>query len=309
VKRLILALLVSFALLLSGCASQTGAGAAPTGEEKMGVAVTLLPQKQIAERIGGNHVDVVVMVPPGASPHSYEPTPQQMAKVADSKIYFMVGSGVEFEIVWMEKVLQTNPQLEVVNGSENIKLIEMRVHEHGEEGKTSGHEEEDYHYEGAMDPHVWTSVRNTEAMARSFYAKLVDTDPKNAEEYKKNLDGYLAELHSLDSGASSTFAGATNRKFIVFHPAWGYFAADYGLEQIAMEDAGKEPTPRALATLVEAAGENSIKVVFVSPQFSAQSANSLAQEIGGKVVVIDPLAEDYIGNTKAVISAFSSTLK
>jgi len=284
------------ALLFSGCVSQPAAGG-----EKIGVVVSILPQKQIAERVGGSHVEVVVMVPPGASPHSYEPTPQQMAEVAESGIYFMVGSGVEFERAWMGKVLQTNPQLHVVNGSENIVLMGMQAH--GHEG-----EEEEGHEEEGMDPHVWTSIKNTKEMAKSLHAALARSDPANAQEYKENLDAYLAELDALDSDAKESLAGATSREFIVFHPAWGYFARDYGLEQIAMEDAGKEPTLQSLAGLVQKAKEHGIKVVFVSPQFSSQSANALAQEIGGSAVAIDPLAEDYIGNMKNVVEGFKNAL-
>lgn len=290
------ALLVSLALLFSGCASQPAAGGG-----KMGVVVTILPQKQIAERVGGSHVEAVAMVPPGASPHSYEPTPQQMAKVADSEIYFMVGSGVEFERAWMGKVLQTNPQLKVVNGSENIVLMEMQAHGHEEE-ETGEHEEE------GMDPHVWTSARNTGEMAKSLHAALARSDPANAQEYRENLDAYLAELGALDRGAKESLAGAGGKEFIAFHPAWGYFARDYRLEQIAMEEAGKEPTPQSLADLVQKAKERGIKVVFVSPQFSEQSAGALANEIGGSVVAIDPLAEDYIGNMKNVVEGFKNAL-
>ena len=294
-KGFAFALLVSFALLLSGCVSQPAAGG-----ERMGVVASILPQKQIAERIGGSHVEVVVMVPPGASPHSYEPTPQQMAKVANSKVYFMVGSGVEFERAWMGKVLQTNPQLQVVNGSENIKLMEMQAHGHEEE--EVGHEEE------GMDPHVWTSITNTKEMAKSLHAALAGSDPANAQEYKANLDAYLSELDALDRETKASLAGAGSREFIVFHPAWGYFARDYNLEQIAMEDAGKEPTPQSLAGLVQKAKEHGIKVVFVSPQFSTQSADALANEIGGSVVAIDPLAEDYIGNMQNVVEGFKNAL-
>ncbi len=323
-KKLSIIMLLSisvFLIFVSGCPSEKNDG------EKIGVVVSILPQKQMVEKIGGDKVDVIVMVPPGASPHTYEPTMQQMAEVADAEVYFKVGSGVEFELTWMNKILESNPDLKVVDGSNGISLLEMEAHEHHEhdeeghehddeapheeqehEESTEEHNEHEHNIAG-KDPHVWTSISNVKIMTENFYLKLVELDPENEEYHAQNKEAYFAELDSLDSEIRQTLSGADNKKFIVFHPAWGYFAQDYGLEQIAIEEAGKEPTAQNIAYLIEEAEEENIKVIFASPQFSTESAETLASEIGGSVVLINPLEEDILENLEKVSDAFKKSFQ
>ncbi|MBD3389752.1 zinc ABC transporter substrate-binding protein [Candidatus Micrarchaeota archaeon] len=305
----IIFLVLAMALLLFGCTS-------PQEESgKMKVVVTLLPQAEFAEEVVGDNAEVIVMVPPGASPHSYEPTPSQLEEVAGSSLYFKVGSGVEFENAWMEDIQGVNPGLEVIDCSKGIELIPMEEHghneheeheEHGGEEHEEEHEEEHNHAHTGLDPHIWNSPRNAKVMVENMYSALAQEDPDNAAYYRANADAYISRLDQLDSRISTTLEGSRNKEFIVFHPAWGYFAHDYGLEQIAIEEAGKAPTAQNIQHVVDMAKEHGIKVVFASPQFSTSSAETVASEIGGQVILIDPLDKNYLENMQNVADAFAA---
>lgn len=248
------------------------------------------PQEEFVKRVGGDRVNVTVMVPPGADPHTYEPLPNQMKQVQNAQIYFQVGSDIEFELTWMDKLTSMNSQMKVVNTSSGIQLIPNTAE--GEEGS---------------DPHVWVSPRNAKIMVKNIYQTLVQTDPENKDYYTKNRDEYLKELDQLDKNITQTLSGKNNTKIMVYHPAWAYFCRDYNLQQISIEQAGKEPTPQNIAILVDTARNESIKVIFVSPEFSTSNAQVIANEIGGKVVVVDPLSQNYLENMKKVAGAFAGT--
>ncbi|KAF5074945.1 High-affinity zinc uptake system binding-protein ZnuA [anaerobic digester metagenome] len=257
---------------------------------KIGVVVTVGPQEEFVKRVGGDLVNVTVMVPPGADPHTYEPLPNQMKQVQEAQIYFQVGSGVEFELSWMGKLTSMNPQLKLVNSSTGIQLIPNTAE--SEEGS---------------DPHVWVSPRNAKVMVENIYQSLVRADPENKDYFTKNRDDYFKELDELDKNITQRLSGKNNTKIMVYHPAWAYFCKDYNLQQISIQQDGKEPTPQALASLVDTARRENIKVIFVSPEFSTSNAKVIANEIDGKVVVVDPLSKDYLKNMQKVAEAFVVT--
>ncbi|AUB56184.1 zinc ABC transporter substrate-binding protein [Methanobacterium subterraneum] len=257
---------------------------------KIGVVVTVGPQEEFVKRVGGDLVNVTVMVPPGADPHTYEPLPNQMKQVQEAQIYFQVGSGVEFELSWMGKLTSMNPQLKLVNSSTGIQLIPNTAE--SEEGS---------------DPHVWVSPRNAKVMVENIYQSLVRADPENKDYFTKNRDDYFKELDELDKNITQRLSGKNNTKIMVYHPAWAYFCKDYNLHQISIQQDGKEPTPQALASLVDTARRENIKVIFVSPEFSTSNAKVIANEIDGKVVVVDPLSKDYLKNMQKVAEAFAVT--
>lgn len=257
---------------------------------QIGVMVTVGPQEEFVKRVGGGRVNVTVMVPPGADPHTYEPLPNQMKQVQDAQIYFQVGSDVEFELAWMGKLTSMNSQMKLVNTSTGIQLIPNTAE--SEEGS---------------DPHVWVSPRNAKVMVENIYQGLSQADPENKEYYTKNRDEYLKELDELDKNITQRLSAKNNTKIMVYHPAWAYFCKDYNLKQISIEQDGKEPTPQAIASLVDTARRENIKVIFVSPEFSTSNAQVIASEIGGKVVVIDPLSNDYLKNMQKVAEAFTVT--
>jgi len=242
---------------------------------KIRVIVTILPQAEFVEKIGGEKVQVTVMIPPGASPHAYEPTPRQLIEVSKAQIYFQVGSGVDFELAFMDKIVEANSRMLVVNCSEGIKIVDE-------------------------DPHVWLSPRNAEKMVENIYNALVQVDPENEEYYRKNLESYLKELEDLDKDIREILGNLTNRSFMVYHPAWGYFARDYNLTQIPVEKEGKEPTVQGLMALIDQARRLNMKVIFVSPQFDKKKAEIIAESIHGRIEFLDPLAKDYVENLRSV---------
>ncbi|WP_321421901.1 metal ABC transporter solute-binding protein, Zn/Mn family [uncultured Methanobacterium sp.] len=261
-----------------------------SSDGKIGVVVTVGPQEEFVKRVGGDKVNVTVMVPPGADPHTYEPLPSQMKQVQDAQIYFQVGSGIEFELTWMDKLTSMNSQMKVVNTSAGIQLIPNTAEQ-----------------ESGSDPHVWVSPRNAKIMVENIYQTLVQEDPQNKDYYTKNRDEYLKELDDLDKNITQTMSGKNNTKIMVYHPAWGYFCKDYNLQQISIESQGKEPTPQGISNLVDQARQDNIKVIFVSPQFSTSNAQVIANEIGGKVVIADDLSENYLENMKKVAEAFANS--
>ncbi|MBM3131824.1 MAG: zinc ABC transporter substrate-binding protein [Chloroflexi bacterium] len=282
-KGMVFALLFMIVAAIGGWAC---AGDSPD-TDRTGVIVTVLPQAEFAEAIGGDKVELTVMVPPGADPHTYELTPGQMKKVARAELYAKVGSGVEFELAWLDKIIAQNKGMRIIDCSQGISLIEQVG-------------EDEHEDEGGMDPHIWMSPRNAKIMIENICEGLTEIDPANTAYYESNRDAYLRELTDLDESISEGLSGVTNRVFMVYHPAFGYFAEAYDLTMLPIEEEGKEPTAAGLAHLIDQAREHGIKVIFAEPQFNPQSARVIADEIGGKVILIDPLARDYISNTQSL---------
>ena len=268
------------------------APAAPGMGDKIGVMVTVLPQVEFVDAVGGDRVDVTAMVPPGANPHTYEVTPAQMSKLSTARLYFKVGSPIEFELTWLDKLTAQNEDMKVVDCNKGIELVQSVDPD-----------------EPGIDPHTWTSPQNVKIMVNNICAGLVQLDTVNKSYYEANRDIYLQKLDALDSDIKLALAGAVNRAFIVYHPAWGYFAREYGLQQIGIEKEGKEPQAAYMARLINEARDKNIRVIFVSPQFDTRSAEAIAREIGGRVVSIDPEGRDYIDNMRKVAAAFGEALK
>lgn len=267
--------------------------------EKIGVVVTILPQAEFVRSVGGEKVEVSVMVPPGANVHIYEPTPSQMAALSRAEMYVKVGSGIEFELVWMDKLVAVNRRMLIIDCSKGVELQEM-VAEFEHEGE---------HKHGVMDPHIWMSPLNAQIMVRNICDGLIQVDPDNKAYYQRNRDAYLQKLTKLDQDIRDGLSGVTRRKFMVYHPAFGYFAREYNLTMIPIEEEGKEPTAAGLAHLIEQAKEHDIKVIFAEPQFNPQSAEVIAEAISGRVVFINPLAENYIVNLRSLLSELVQTME
>jgi zinc transport system substrate-binding protein len=232
------------------------------------------------------------MVGPGDSPETYEPTPRQIAALASTRMYFQIG--VPFERVWMMRLRAANSAMLVVDTTADIQ---RRSIEGSGSPASSGY--------GFSDPHVWTSPMLVKSMAVHIRDTLMKLDPAHAEAYERNYRQFAADLDALDAEIRARLSPYAGRAFLVFHASWGYFADTYGLRQIAIEAGGKEPGPRALARVISEARALKIRTVFVQPQFSRASAEMIAKQIGGHVVVIDPLAENYIENMRHVATSFA----
>lgn len=267
------------------------------------VFVSVLPLKYLVERVGGSHVTAEVMVGPGQSPATYEPAPKQMSRLGQADLYFRVG--VPFERVWMQRLTDLNRHMRIVDLRDGINLRRVEEHHHDDAGEKS----DDEHGDDTLDPHVWTSPVLAGIMADHIRAALSDIDPSHAKAYQAGFDTLAKDLSTLDKDLRKRLAGVTHRKFLVFHPSWGYFADTYGLQQIAIEAAGKEPGPRTLARIIALAKRENIHVIFVQKQFSRTTASTVARAIDGKVVAIDPLAENYIDNMRKAADAFFTSLE
>ncbi len=300
-------LLLIVILLISGCVNN----AEKESDEKLNVIVSILPQKAFVKAVGGNHVTVNELIPPGGSPATYEPKPSDLALVENADIYFRVGH-IPFEKSHADKFAELNPDMGVVDTSVNVELRyvgEHEEHSHGHEGETGG---EEYAEDGlgpkGVDPHVWLSPMQVKKQVDVITETLSKEDPENSGLYQSNAENFKKQLDELHDEIDSKFEELKTDKLMVFHPAWGYFASEYGLEQIAVEQSGKEPTAKELQQLIDEAKEENIKVIFVQSQFSKESAESIAEEIGAVVVSIDPLSEDYVNNLRNVATAITENL-
>lgn len=307
VREIVLAGALLCLLLAVGCGGEeTGGTGAPEPEAEVRAFVTIPPQAQFVERVGGDHVQVGTLVKPGHSPHTYEPTPRQMTELAEAGVYFLIG--VPFEDILKDRIRSANPDMAMVDTGRGIELRDMETHHaHGEEEK---HEHEDEHeQEGRKDPHVWLDPANVRVMAGHIAEALIEQDPEHEADYRANLEEFRAELDRLDARIRESLEGVEQREILVFHPAFGYFTDAYGLEQVPIEIEGKEPGAKALSELISFAKERGIKVVFVQKQFSSKTAQVVAREIDGQVVPLDPLARDYVGTMEDIAEAFAEALR
>lgn len=275
-------------LLAAATAGCTGTDRQNTGD--VVVAVTIPPEQEFVERVGGDHVRVILLVPPGADPHTYEPPPGVLADVAGADMYAVVGSGIEFELAWREKIAALNPEMLVVDCSRGVDLITAGDGEHA-----------------GADPHIWTSPKNAKIMVGNIRDGLIAVDPANAEDYRRNADAYLGELDALDTEIAGALAASGVKTVMVYHSSWAYLARDYGFTEVPIESEGKEPSPQRIEHLIKQAEEEKIRVIFASPEHSTRSAEVIADAIGGTVVTVSPLAKDYLANMRHVASAFAES--
>jgi len=267
----------------------------------MEVTVSIVPQKYFVEKIAKDKVDVNLMVKPGFSPATYEPKVSQMKKLTKSDIYFSIG--VPFEKVWLKKFENANENMEIIDTTKGIKKLAMAKHTHGE--KEHGHEEhghedhghddnkKDKHEHTGLDPHVWLDPVLVKTQAKNILDALIKHDSKNSEFYTNNYNTFVKELDELNHEIHEILEPYEHKEFMVFHPSWGYFAKRYHLEQLSIEVEGKEPKPNELVEIINDAKKHNIKIVFVAPQFSQNSAKTISKSLNGTVAVINPLSENW----------------
>jgi len=302
VARRCLLLFLLLAIGLSSCRKDSPAGS-PT-RPRLKAVVSVLPQAYFVQRVGGEGVEADVLVGPGQDPHTFEPTPQQMARLSEAAVYFRIG--MPFETRLLEKIASINRNLKVVDTAEGVELMDMPEgeagHHHDTEPAAAGHPS------GDKDPHIWLDPKLVKMQAETICRALVELDPPGADAYRANLAGFQDDLDRLDQRLAKTLAPLRGREFFVYHPAFGYFAAAYGLKQVAVETGGKEPGPRQVAELVERAKQQGVKVIFVQPQFSDKAARAIARQIGGVVVPMDDLPRDYIASMDRMAGSIEQAL-
>jgi zinc transport system substrate-binding protein len=295
------------------------------GTEKTGtlrVFVSILPQSSLVERIGGQHVSVSVLVEAGKDPHTFELTPKQLMSLGEADVYF--GIGFPFEKQLLQKVRRMNPRFLLVETDEGVRRREIETHEgtnnkeahfHEDELKPSESrvasriEEAHPHGIGEPDPHIWLAPSALRIICTNIYEGLSGVDGAREPAYRQNLTQLISDLERLDERLRSLLESYSGKAFFVYHPAFGYFADEYGLFQVPVEIEGKSPTPKQIQSLIERARRDGVSIIFVSPQFDRKSASVIAEAIGGSVVSIDPLAKDVLGNLADIAQKIEGALK
>ena len=261
--------------ILSACGNTT------QKSEKPILTVTLEPLRYFTEAIAGDNYEVVSMVPKGSSPESYDPTPQQLVNLSKSQAYLRIGY-IGFEQVWMKKLEANCPNMKVYNTSKGIDLIRDKGLWHG-----------DHFHEGGVEPHVWNSTQNALIIADNIYQALCELDSTHQEDYQKRLDVLKQTIRQTDANVRTLLENADST-FLIYHPALSYFARDYGLKQVSIEEGGKEPSPAQLKTLIETCRNENVHTIFVQQEFDQRNAQLIANELGVNIVSINPLSYDWV---------------
>ncbi len=303
-KKNIINLIIASLILLSACSKE------PVKDEKSKIFVSILPQKYFVERIAGDNFDVLVMVQPGHNPATYEPTPKQLIELSQTKLYFRIG--VPFEKSWLQKIQETNPEMKIIDTRKGIELLEMvstrdLLLRTGIE-KRLMEQKRANEVVPEKDPHIWLSPLLVKIQAENICNELVNSDPGNKDFYLQNLKKFQQDLDNIHHEIEKIFSKIERKEFLVFHPAWGYFADEFGLSQIPIEIQGKSPSPKELSALLSFVNYKKIKVIFIQKQFSSKEAEVVAEAIKGKVIKIDPLAENYLENLRITSQSLAEGL-
>ena len=275
-RKIYITLLI--AILCGGCTSRRPADGEP-------LYVSILPLRSLVQGIVGDDFDIEVLVPPGASPETFEPTPRQFVGLNKARMVFNVGL-IDFETMLLAKI---EDQAKVVNLSRGIELIAGTC-SHGSHGHTHTH---------GIDPHVWTSPRALQKMAENAYEAIREAYPDSVK-YETNYRLLQQELKALDERTAAPIAASDVEYFIIYHPALTYYARDYGLRQIAIEADGKEPSAKQLTQLIRQAREDGVRRILYQSQFPASAVEVIARDIDAEYAEVDPLREDVIANIEEI---------
>ena len=280
--------IICLLLALSSCRNAEKNG-------KPTITVTIEPLRYFTEAIAGDKFNVVSIVPEGSSPETYDPTPQQMVNLNKSIAYLRIGY-IGFEQSWISKLQENFPELSFYDTSAGVNLIHQQCsHLHGHKG-------EEKHTHG-IEPHIWNSTENAKIIANNICNALEEIDNRNSDYYQHKLDSITEIIERTDNEIRNIISGA-EKTFLIYHPALTYFARDYGLEQISIEEGGKEPSPAHLQSLIKLCREKNAKVIFVQQEFDMRNAETIAKELGVKVIPVNPLnynwTEEMTNTAKAL---------
>ena len=297
--RFCFSVLLIISLLAACTPEQIEVVITPTVLKKINVTVSILPQQYFVERIGGDLVDIDLFVEPGKDPHSYKPTQRQMDDLVNAQIYFTIG--LAFESDWAGRFKEINNNLTIVDTSQGIERSPYTSIE-----ELSSITQDSVN--GTLDPHIWNSPDLVKIISENIYVALIEVDPGNQNVYKANLDNFINDIETLDEELNNILGGLSNHTVMVYHPAWDYFARDYGLKVIPIEINQREPTVSELAQIVEIAKKERIHTIFAQANIEETSSITVSKAIEGNISQIDPLAYDWIKNLSAVASAFAAEL-
>ncbi len=266
------------------------------------ISVSIIPQKFFVHQIAGDTLNVNVMIPPGGSPATYEPTPKQMQSLSQSTIYFRVGP-LGFEKAWIDKFASVNPAMKIINTSVGLDLVADEEFDlHKDHNHTQDH---DHSHEG-YNPHIWLSPTLVKHQADIMYNALAEQYPSKKEAMHNNLTRFKQKCDSVESILKNNFESRKGYTFIVYHPVWTYLAKDLGLKQVSIEHNGKEATADKLKQIIDFAKTNDIHTIFVQQEFSGAQAKTIAKEIDGKAMPLNPLAYEWFESMNAFNEAFNN---
>ncbi|RPJ15123.1 MAG: zinc ABC transporter substrate-binding protein [Desulfobacteraceae bacterium] len=275
----------------------------PCSGEKLPVAASIFPVADMVKQVGGDYVEVITVVPPGASPHTFELKPGVLKKISSARVFFMVGAGLEY---WNEKFVKSSGgRLMKVVLSDGVDLIHEKNHHHDEKaGKP--HSEDTF-----ANPHIWLDVEIAKSMVKRIVAALVSADKEHSDYYEERGNKYLSELDSLNREIYAGTGKFKIKKYVAFHPAWDYFARRYGLESAGVIESvpGKSPTPLEIKRIVENIKIHGVKAVFAEPQFNPKVAEVIAGEAGIKVLMLDPMGGPGLKGRESYIDIMKYNLK
>lgn len=284
--------------VLCGCSDQRKSS---TASDKLTVFSSIPPITYIVQQLGGDKIDAYTLIPEGQSPHTFTPKPSNIKALENAKLYITVDLPFETNVIM--RLLQKS-NIPICDASAGITKIPVATeHEHGEKGH-EGH----VHNE-TMDPHIWLSPANDLIIAKNIYEKLRELNPPNANYYQANYEAFVKKINQVNSRLEKVMKPFKGRTFYVYHPAFGYFAHAYGLEQEAVECEGKSPSPKHISELITHAKSENVKFIFVQPQFSERSAQIIAEKIGGKVIRLDPLAYNLLENYEKIAKDIGAALE
>lgn len=282
-QRFLYFILLSFLIFSLTACSKAQNGAV---KNKAVIAVSIVPQSTFVKEVCGDKFEVLTMIPAGASPETYEPTPQDIAKLETAEIYFSIGVPAE------DNILSSLSQTTVLSQLHtNVSKVYPDITE-----------------ENGRDPHIWLSPKRVSVMINSIAKELSEHDPENKDFYKTNAEKYIEKLLSLDKEITEILKDKTEREFLAFHPAFGYFAKDYSLTMYSLEEHGKEATAKHIAEMSDLAKQKGIKTIFYQAETSGRQAKAFAEEIDGKAVALEPLSADYIKNLKKMAQQISEAI-
>ncbi len=293
-------LLLSLVAACDRPAASTGNDAAPI------VFVAIPPQAFFVERIAGPYARVEFLAGPGQSPHTYEPTPQQMGRLAKARLYFEIGLGFEDRV--LKQIRSANAKCEIVDTRIGVPLLAMTADDDDDHNHAAGAHGDHEHEAGAPDPHIWLDPKRVKIQARTIETALARAMPEHRAEFEKNLSAFERELDELDAELTQTLAPLKGQELYVYHPAYGYFADSYGLKQVAIETEGKEPSPRQLRQILERARGAGTRALFYQPQFARTTIDTMARELGVIPVPLDELSHDYFANMRGMAQTIRKAL-
>ena len=259
------------ALLIVGCTTKSDS-------DKKTIFVTITPMQSIIEEITAGDFDIEVIVPKGASPETFEPTPKQVTSFSDAELIFSTGL-IDFEQSLVERI---SGDAEVVNLSNGIELIAGSC-SHG-----------NHKHKHGVDPHIWTSPRALRTMVTNAHKAIMAHYPDSVK-YTEATERLLERINRLDNYCATRIKAEGVEAMMIYHPAYTYYARDYGIEQIAIEHDGKEPSLRQTTALIEKAKEHGVKAILRQPQYSEDKVRAIANDAGAEIITTDPLAEDIPG--------------